>query len=585
MFEDTEELAPRLHAQLLFFQGYAAKEIIEILGGVSLNTVNSWIRRGKWRSAGVMKRAALMTEVRYCQLLFKKHKTDHDMGELEYLYKTIEKADRQLYSNSAPRAKRDRSTKKNYFSDKEIVILKEAFFSRLFPHQREWWDARWHKVRQFLKSRQIGATDYFALEAFMKGLEKTDPNERGSAFISASKAQAYQFKEYIVTFVQQTLDREIKGDPLIYTTDAGRNKLDFLGTNARTAQGRPAHTYIDEFFWIQHFTQLREVAIAMATQKFYQATFFSTPSSVTHEAYGWWSGDWYNNGRHVDDHISIDVSHDALKDGLICKDGHYRQIITFTDAIDKGFDLFDPDHIQLMNSPDIIEQLYNCQFINDLNSPFPLTQTLACSVDSWIEWHGFLDPFAVRPVSNLPVWIGYDPSLIGDFGKVVVILLPLKPGDKYRLIEKLHFDGSDFTVQASAIKKLIQKYNVQRISVDRNGLGEGVFSEVKKFFRRAEAVDYSPDNKTLMVTKLQHLINRGLFEYDAGDIETPQALAAIQRHLTDSGRKVTFKAGRSKEIGHADVGWALLNAFNPLQLDHLHAIDGDDPSRGGLRIY
>lgn len=582
MFEDTDGLAPRLQAQLLFFQGYSPKEIVE-LQGVPLNTINSWIRRGKWRSAGVMQRAALMTEVRYCQMLFKQHKSERDMEEIEHLWKTIERAEKQNYQSSAPKTGRKRSNKKNYFSQKEIDALKEAFFARIFPHQREWWEARWYKVRQYLKSRQIGATDYFALEAFIKGLEKTDSNERGSAFISASKAQAYQFKEYIVTFVQQVLDREIKGDPLIYTTDVGRNKLDFLGTNARTAQGRPAHTYIDEFFWIQYFSKLREVAIAMATQKFYQATFFSTPSSLTHEAYDWWSGDWYNTGRHVDDRITMDVSHAALKDGKQCEDGHWRQIITFDDAVEKGFDLFDPDHIKLMNSPDVIEQLYYCKFIDDLNSPFPIKSTLSCAVDSWIEWADFYDYLAVQPVARLPVWIGYDPSLVGDFGKVLVLLKPLKPGDKYRLIEKLHFDGADFSHQAAEIKKLTKKYNVERISVDRNGLGEGVFSEVKKFFRRAEAVDYSPDNKSVMVTKLQYLINRGLFEYDAGDTELPQALAAIVRVLTDSGRKITFKAGRSKEIGHADVGWALLNALNPLQLDQLQANDTDSGS--SLKIY
>ncbi|PCJ33028.1 MAG: hypothetical protein COA90_00960 [Gammaproteobacteria bacterium] len=585
MIKDTDGLAPKLYAQMLFFQGYYPKEIADITG-TPLNTVNSWTRRGKWKDAGIIKRAALMTEVRYCQMLFKQHKTDGDLAEIEQLYKTIEKADRRLYSNTAPKSgQRKRNNKKNYFSPKEIEVLKSAFFERLFTHQETWWDARHNKVRQTLKSRQIGATDYFGIEAFMKGLLKTEMDERGSAFISASKAQAFQFKEYIVGFVQQVLDREIKGDPLIYTTDVGRNKLDFLGTNARTAQGRPAHTYIDEYFWIQRFRSLREVSIAMATQKFYQATFFSTTSTLTHEAYEWWSGEWYNQGRNINDHISIDISHEILKTGKVCEDGHWRQIVTFDDAVESGFNLFDPDHIKLMNSPDIIEQLYNCKFIDDINSPFPLTQTTACGVDCWIEWDDFFEPFAVKPVANLPVWVGYDPSLVGDFGKVVVILLPLKHGDKYRLIEKLHFDGADFTEQAAAIKALTQKYNVQRISVDRNGLGEGVFGEIKKFFRRVEAVDYSPDNKAVMVTKLQYLLGRNLFEYDAGDIETPQSLAAIERSLTDAGRKITYKAGRNKDIGHADTAWALLNAFNPLQLDQLNVSNDEQSRSGGTRIY
>ena len=49
------------------------------------------------------------------------------------------------------------------------------------------------RVRNILKSRQIGATFYFAREALIDALI----TGRNQVFMSASRAQAYQFKMYI----------------------------------------------------------------------------------------------------------------------------------------------------------------------------------------------------------------------------------------------------------------------------------------------------------------------------------------------------------------------------------------------------
>lgn len=59
----------------------------------------------------------------------------------------------------------------------------------------------------------------------------------------------------------------------------------FLGTNSNTAQGRPGNLYLDEYFWISGFKKLRRAASGMASQTRYRSTYFSTPSSMAHEAY------------------------------------------------------------------------------------------------------------------------------------------------------------------------------------------------------------------------------------------------------------------------------------------------------------
>ncbi|MFP3686356.1 terminase family protein, partial [Bacillus sp. SIMBA_026] len=74
-------------------------------------------------------------------------------------------------------------------------------------------------------------------------------------------------------------------------------ELHFLGTNARTAQGYHGNFYFDEFFWTFKFKELNKVASGMAMQKQYRRTYFSTPSSMAHEAYTFWTGERFNKGK------------------------------------------------------------------------------------------------------------------------------------------------------------------------------------------------------------------------------------------------------------------------------------------------
>jgi hypothetical protein len=121
---------------------------------------------------------------------------------------------------------------------------------------------------------QIGATFYFAHEAFIDALE----TGRNQIFLSASKAQAHQFRSYIVDFAKEVADVELKGEVIKLPNAA---ELMFLGTNSRTAQGRHGNLYLDEYFWIPRYKELRKLASGMASQKQYRMTYFSTPSAMS----------------------------------------------------------------------------------------------------------------------------------------------------------------------------------------------------------------------------------------------------------------------------------------------------------------
>ncbi|MFH7191289.1 terminase large subunit domain-containing protein, partial [Klebsiella pneumoniae] len=99
----------------------------------------------------------------------------------------------------------------------------------MFNYQRHWWEAgKTNRIRNLLKSRQVGATFYFAREALIDALL----TGRNQIFLSASKAQAHVFKQYIIDFAKE-VEVELKGDPMVLPSGA---TLYFLGTNARTAQ-------------------------------------------------------------------------------------------------------------------------------------------------------------------------------------------------------------------------------------------------------------------------------------------------------------------------------------------------------------
>ncbi|BAN99314.1 hypothetical protein E05_45480 [Plautia stali symbiont] len=174
-------------------------------------------------------------------------------------------------------------------------------------------------------------------------------------------------------------------------------RLIFLGTNVRTAQSYTGNLYLDEYFWIPKFQELRKVASGMSLHKKWRTTYFSTPSALSHSAYPFWSGELFNKGRRSkDDRIEIDLSHSNLAKGALCGDGQWRQIVTVEDALTGGCNLFDINQLQLEYSPAEYQNLLMCEFVDDEASVFPFTELQSCMIDSLEEWEDF-NPYLPRP--------------------------------------------------------------------------------------------------------------------------------------------------------------------------------------------
>ncbi len=550
----------------LFFQGYQLRAIAELLQTPE-GTVSTWKKRDGWDDIKPIDRVDFAIESRMCQLIAKDVKTGGDFKEIDLLGRQLERIARvNKYSHGGnevdlnPKvANRNKGQKKaperNVVDPEQQDRLLERFESTMFGYQRTWYEAgKHHRIRDLLKSRQIGATYFFAFEAFIDALV----TGRNQIFLSASKAQAHVFKQYIIQFAKDE-GVELKGDPMVLPNGA---HLYFLGTNARTAQSYHGNIYMDEYFWIHGFLEFRKVASGMAMHKKWRQTYISTPSSLSHPAYAFWSGANFNRGKPKADRVEIDLSHTNLSGGKLCADGQWRQIVTVEDAVRGGCDLFDLAQLRGEYSEEEYRNLLMCEFMDDTSSVFPLATLQRCMVDSWELWDDY-KPFALRPLGNRAVWIGYDPAKggQGDSAGCAVLAPPAVPGGKFRVLERHRWSGMDFDAQARAIKAMCDRYNVGYIGIDTTGIGEGVYQLVKQFYPAVTPIQYNPSVKIQMVMKAQDVMNKGRLEFDSGWTDLAAAFMSIRRAVTAGGKMPTFEASRSEETSHADIAWATMQAL------------------------
>lgn len=573
-----ENLNPKQHGRILFAMGMTVTEIAKQLQE-NRSTVESWKQRDGWEKADLFDDVTLGLKVRYLSLTFMENKSNANYKEMDFIGVQFERWARieryraggnQADLNPKLENRNDKPKKrklKNEINQDEIVLLEQAFQDVLFLYQQEWMQAiADSRIFILLKSRQIGATYIIALWAFID-LLKTGKNK---IFMSASKAQAYQFIEYIKAFCLEVIGLELTGDPIVVNGPSGQASLYYLGTNALTAQGRHGDVIMDEFFWIRNFLQFKKVASAMASQKMFKQVYMSTPSSILHEAYAFWKGT--DSKRKLP--IEIDVSKVALKNPVKCADRKTRQIVTLDDAEAKGCDLFDRDDLLAEYGDDEYANLFDCEFIDDSGSYFPLKDITPNMVDSWELWDDF-HPNDAEPYLG-EVWIGYDPSFSGDNAALAVIAPPATPLSPYRILEIKQFKGQTAQEQSLYIKKVCGRYNVTFIGIDNTGNGLAVSEYVSKFFPALTRLNYNPEIKIRMGLRAKELFQKRRLQFDAGLTSVAKAFLSIKKAMTSGGGNKTLVTTRSALTGHGDMAWAIMNG-----LEKAPIVDITDPSQQG----
>jgi uncharacterized protein YjcR len=556
----------REQAKRLFLQHWAMPDIKEHLNLPNIRVLYQWKDKYSWDDLIAHESPKIAIARRITSLADKPDKVDKDFKELDRLSTTLlrlEKIDterlrRQRMEDGEDGKSKKKKKKKNDVSDitaEDLAIIREELFT---TYQKRWHANKDKRTRFILKSRQIGATFYFAWEA----LEDAIITGKNKIFLSASRSQVMVFRAYICSFARKYFEIELKGAPIILSNEA---QLHFLSTNAQTAQSYNGDLYVDEVFWMNNFNNIWHVAKGMAAHKQYTRTLFSTASSMSHEAYPMWSGERYNEGRKNEDKQELDTRHKTVHGGHLAKDRIWRDFVTIEDADADGFDKFDIEEIKEENTPDEYDNLFMGHFIDDSHSVFKLADLLTCGNDSQ-HWKDYKER-APRPFLNRPVWLGYDPARSRDDATLAIISPPVLPGEKFRVLKRMYFKGKDLRQQALEIEKITKKYNVQHIGIDVTGIGWGVYDLVKVFYPRALAINYSVEIKTKLVLKMMDVIGEDRFEYDAGDKDIPQAFLSVKKFVTGNGQ-ISYCAHRSKDSGHGDVFFAIAHAIYKEPISH-----------------
>ncbi len=498
----------RQTARRLFLQGWQIEEIANELK-ISASAIYVWRRTDKWDDFLAPDTTEIMLARRINILSEREKKTKLEIEELATLCRVvgelaiknasakkivaeaayIEKNGFIPMSNgkvdSRKKAKLGKPVKNDISSitPEKLDEIREKLF---YSYQKLWHAAKENeltrRIRFILKSRQIGATYYFAYEAFEDAV-KTGDNQ---IFLSASRDQAEVFKAYIIAFAKQYFDVELKGTGVILLSNGA--ELRFLSTNSTTAQSYHGHLYTDEVFWIPNFEKVHKVSSGIAAHKKWRKTLFSTPSAQSHPAYKIWSGEKYNARLPEKKRAAFDVSHEALKDGALGLDKIWRHIVTVEDAEKQGCDLFDIESLKLEYSDDEFDNLFMCKFIDDSKSVFNLQILFDCAVDI-DEWDDY-KPNQARPFGNKPVAIGFDPSrsINGDHTSCAVLQIPANQQNPFRLLKRHTYHGKNLDYQANRIKDICESHNVQHIGIDTTGMGLGVFELVEVFYPLATLI-------------------------------------------------------------------------------------------------
>ena len=559
-------------AKSLYLQHYTPAEIAEELSLPNRRIVYYWAQ--KWNWADMLSHETVIEAInrRITLLAGRDKKTELDQDELDRLIshhvklmvqanKHAEKLasikiqaadnDRVSYDDEGePRKKK--SSRKNDISSLTPEDFQSFVDSTLFGYQRYLRENKHQRIRNILKSRQIGATWYFAFEAF----EDAVLNGSSQIFLSASRPQAEVFKGYILNFAEQLFGITLKGKDIRLSNGA---TLRFLSTNKNTAQSYNGHLYCDEYFWVPDFKKLNEVASAMATHDEWRTTYFSTPSAKTHPAYPFWTGDEWRGGDPKRKNVEF-PSFDEMRDGgRLCPDGQWRYIITMEDAIRGGFNKASIDYLRQRYSPDTFNMLYMCVFVDSGASVFKYHQLEKCGANIHL-WEDH-DPDALRPYGENEVWGGFDPARSGDTSTFSIIAPPSMAGEVFRVLAIFYWQGMNWKHQAKLIEDLTKRYRFTYIGIDTTGIGHGVYEMVQDFApRQTHSIHYSQQTKNQLVMKMIDVVDEERIQWDEEQKEILASFLSIRHTTTGKGGSMTFVADRTLETGHADAFWSIAHA-------------------------
>lgn len=384
---------------------------------------------------------------------------------------------------------------------------------KLYPYQQRWINDT-SRMKICLKARQIGMSTAMCFEA----LKIATTRRSNILILSTTERQSMEIVDRIQSLLdvfKKVVDLKLVRESRSEIMFPNRSKIISLPASPSSVRGYSGHVFLDEFAFHKDSKAIWTAMLPIIS-KGYSVRVVSTPAGRSGKFYELWeSAEEMGFSRH-----KIDI-YDAIKDGL----------------------KIDLELFRRSMDPDSFAQEFECQFIDEAFSYFPLDmiyEAISAECDSWDGTRRGI------------FYMGVD---IGRKRDITAIVVVEKLADAFYVRHVDELKGESFEAQRIKIEMLKNTYQVHRICIDETGLGMQLCEELKrKYGSTVEPVTFSIPVKESLVTYV-----RALFEKGALKIMSHQGLIrdihSIKKLITPAGN-IRFDADRTSE-GHGDYFWAL----------------------------
>ena len=497
---------------------------------ISRATLNNWINKSRDKDVNAESVENIEKQI---ATLSKRSPTEANSKKLAMLTRSLERL-----KKNQKKIEKAKKIKPQLVQSEEIKALKEKMLADdygLYTYQKKF-ILDTSRFRLWLKSRQIGATYGCAGECLVDAMGGMD-----QLILSASETQALKWHSEIHKHAQK-LGLVLTGSTSEIKVPCGAT-IYIFANNFRTIQGFSGSVWMDEFAWYLNPKRIWEAFIPSITsvkagETQARITILSTPfeqGALFHKLVQD-TEKYYMFSRHKT------TIHEAVKDGLDVD----IQVLR---------DLFDEDSWSMM---------YECQFVDDESSFFPISLIKACVKD-----YSYYTP----PFQNI-LWSGYD---IGRTKDISVLSALDRTGTGYTLAIQDTYRKATFESQKTILRDHLNVYLKSNMRIDKTGIGmdlaEGMES---KYPERVEGVYFTASSKEMMVLNLKKMFEDKMITIP----NDPTLIADIHAIKRKAGAKRMLYDADRNEHGHADRFWSL--ALAAKKLDFLER--GTEESSGGAEI-
>ncbi|MBK1690990.1 terminase large subunit domain-containing protein [Ectothiorhodospira mobilis] len=516
--------ADRRHAYERYIAGDNAAEIARDLGA-SAATVRNWVRKGDWNT----ERARLRQSPEHLEAEIARLSAKAGEGELTYA-QTVQLSMLQKTLDKMRKAKPQPKPRPIVAQAMREDLLAKALSDDygLLPYQKEFLQDE-SRYRVVLKARQIGFTYLIGLSAVL-GMAAG----RDQVIVSASEDQAklvmgniLHHAERLEVPIEEGKDREVR---------VAGARATALSTNWRTAQGYTGDVWFDEFAWAPRPDRLWGAVTPAITRVGGRITVCSTP--FTPGSLFWkiaenHKGQWEHFSRHK---ITI---HDAVAQGMPMPGGIEELRLNFDAAT---WALF-----------------YECQWAEDGSNllPWSLLETIGSPEDPLEEPGAGKSRTRVDRFGRLA--LGVDVGRVNDRTALVLVGEECDPvtgafTGKLRVLRWHELAGQTFAAQRAEIANWVASYPIERVAIDRTGLGMQLAEELAGDFPSlVEPRAFTAALKERLALGVLRLAESHHLAIPR-DPDFMARLHSVERQATNTG--IRFDAPRDSR-GHADAFWAL----------------------------